>query len=187
MVVVPMLRRSCDTPAVTTPTSEPDDFLADLHAVRARLAATRPLVEAGDPWPLAARFDHAPESAWGPPEVLAHIVEMLGYWRVEFEKIAAGSADGSAVPFGRIATDATRLSNIERERTLPIGDLYRAVDDGMDRFTAAWTRWTPEERQRLGAHPTRGEDTIEAFARRFIVSHTTEHLDQLDGILAGTT
>lgn len=163
-----------------------DRFTSDLSAAHARIDATRASVTERAPWPLAARFDHAPESSWGPPEILAHLIEMLTYWRIELEKVVAGSGDGSAVPFGRVATDAARLANIEAARTLPTEELYQRFDDGVERFLASWRSWSTSERERLGSHPTRGESTVAAFADRFIVSHMAEHADQLEATLATT-
>ena len=57
-----------------------DDLLDRLAAARAGLAATRPAVEAGAPWPLAETFDDSAEARWGPGEVLSHLAEMVPYW-----------------------------------------------------------------------------------------------------------
>src|SRR5436190_23595017 len=57
-----------------------EGLLARLHRGRDGLAATRDAVEAAAPWPLAATFDTSEEAQWGPPEVLAHVEEMVPYW-----------------------------------------------------------------------------------------------------------
>jgi hypothetical protein len=75
------------------------------------------VVAAGEPWPLADRFGAEPEAAWGPPEVLAHVDEMLPFWLGEMERIVAGAPE--PVPFGRVATDPVRSAVIGRDRTLP--------------------------------------------------------------------
>jgi len=41
--------------------------------VAERLAGYRADLEGASRWPLAERFDHAPEASWGPREVLAHL------------------------------------------------------------------------------------------------------------------
>ena len=99
-----------------------DDLPLLLHAAGERLAATRPGVVARAPWPLAERFDDAPEAEWGPNEVLAHVAEMIPFWQGEIERIiagaaaqnvaaaAAGDAMPEPVPFGRVATDGVRLA-----------------------------------------------------------------------------
>lgn len=160
----------------------PDDVADRVRAALVRFDGVRPAVEAGAPWPLAERFDDAPEALWGPPEVLAHVEEMLGFWRTELERVAAG--DGEPVPFGRTADDVVRLSAIEHDRSLPPTELFSRVVSGADRFLAAWDAWTPEERRRVGLHPRLGEMTVEASAERFIVGHLTAHADQLEATLA---
>src|SRR6476660_7565703 len=97
-----------------------DELDGRLAAAEARLAAFGPVLGEGD-WPLAARFDHAPEAAWGPREVLAHLAEMLPYWLGEAERIV--DMTGGPEPFGRIATNDVRVAIIERDRTLPIREL----------------------------------------------------------------
>jgi DNA-binding winged helix-turn-helix (wHTH) protein len=102
-----------------------DDFDERLSTASARLAELGPTLLAGDPWPLADRFDHAPEAAWGPREVLAHVAEMLPFWLGEAERVV-DMTDGPE-PFGRIATDDLRVAIIERDRTLPIRELLARI------------------------------------------------------------
>jgi hypothetical protein len=45
--------------------------------------------------------------------------------------------------------------------------------------------WTPEEWTRRGAHPVRGEMTVERIVTVFIADHLEEHADQLDGMASG--
>jgi hypothetical protein len=147
-----------------------------------RLAALRPRVEAGDPWPLAERFDHAPEASWGPPEILAHCVEMVDYWRSELDHVAAG--DGATpTPFGRTGTDVKRLAAIEHDRQLPTRDLFDRLGAAVDRFVARSAAWTPGERARVGLHPTGDTLTVEASIERFVGGHLRAHADQLEALL----
>lgn len=163
-----------------------DDPIADrLSAALTDFDALREPIEAGAPWPLADRWDDAPETQWGPPEVLAHVAEMLGFWDGELGRIAA--SDGSAPePFGRLSTDAHRLAAIEAGRHRPTSDLFDEIATRGAAFGRHWTAWSPTERSRLGVHPVRGEITVEAGAIRFIVSHLEDHVDQLRTLL-GTT
>ena len=158
-----------------------DDLLTRLQALRTRLAATRPAVEARAPWPMAERFDHAPEAAWGPPEVLAHVAEMLPYWQGEVERILAGQP--GPVPFGRIGTDPVRVAIIERDRSLPVGELYERIETGFDRWSRRLPTLTPDDWSALGAHPIRGDLSITAILERLILAHTEEHAEQLEGLL----
>ncbi len=155
-----------------------DEITERIRTAVARLDRLQPAVEAGAPWPLAERFDDAPEATWGPPEVLAHLAEMVGYWRTELERVAAG--DGDPVPCGRTAADAARLAAIEHDRALSPGELFARMDAGAERFIASWTAWTPAERERLGLHPRLGEISVAASADRFVASHLVDHANQLE-------
>ena len=109
-----------------------DDLAARLTATREAYRALRPRIEAReatDPWPLATAFGTEPEASWGVREVLAHVQEMLPYWLGEFERVQAG--DGATpVPFGRVATDALRTGVLERDRTLPLRELFARIEFG---------------------------------------------------------
>lgn len=157
-----------------------DAIETGLRDAWARLRSTRREVEAGAPWPLASEFGHTPEASWGPSEVLAHVAEMIPYWHVELARVAAGAPDGSPVPFGRVATDTTRIGTLERLRVRPPAELYDRIDEATEAFLAAWATWTEAERSRLGLHPARGELTVEAGIARIIVGHLGEHVDQLE-------
>ena len=159
-----------------------DDLLARLRSGAAALAATRPAVEAGEPWPLAEVFDASDEARWGPPEVLAHVAEMGPFWLGEIERILAGD---EPVPFGRISTDPLRLAIIERDRTLPARELYDRSASALERLERRWATLGPTELARRGLHPRLGEMTVAAFADRFIVAHVEDHVRQLGDILDG--
>lgn len=160
-----------------------DTLLQRMHDGAARLAATRPGVVDGTPWPLAERFDDAPEASWGPPEVLAHVAEMIPYWQGEMERILASAASDGPVPFGRVATDTIRLGILERDRSLPPGELYGRIDNALERFGRRLSTLTDADRTRVGLHPRRGEMTIPQIAETFVVTHLADHAVQLEGIL----
>lgn len=173
-----MLRPACDTGHVELQTN-----LAErVRQAGAAISAERAAVEARAPYPLAERFDHTPEAAWGPPEVLAHVSEMLPYWLGELERILAGSPD--PVPFGRIGDDPLRIAIISRDRTLPLAELFARTDNGVDRWVDRVSRLTAAELTRRGLHQTRGEMTIEAIIERQVIGHLEEHAQQLGEILA---
>jgi hypothetical protein len=160
-----------------------DEFDARLAAAQSRLATLGPALRAGEPWPLAERFDDSEEASWGPPEVLAHLEEMLAYWLGEIERIVDMRTGPG--PFGRIASDANRLGIIERDRSLPIRELEARVALGIDRWRGRWTELDAAIRDRTGLHPTRGEMTIAQVADRMVATHLEDHLDQLSAALAG--
>ena len=159
-----------------------DDLLGRLEEARRGLAATRPAVEAGAPWPMAPTYDDSDEARWGPPEVLAHVSEMALYWLGEIEKVLTGATE--PVPFGRIASDPVRIAIVGRDRSVPPRELYARISDALDRFERRWRTLTPADLARRGVHPTRGELTVAAMPDRFIVGHLADHVTQLEGILA---
>jgi hypothetical protein len=159
-----------------------DTLLERLATARAGLAATRPAIEAGAPWKMAAVYDDSDEARWGPGEVLAHLAEMAEYWPGEIERVLAGEHE--PVPFGRIATDPVRIGLIGRDRSLPPRVLYDRIDDALARFDRRWRTLTPADLGRRGLHPTRGELTVAAMPDRFIVGHLADHVVQIESILA---
>lgn len=158
-----------------------DDIDRRLAAASGRLAALGQALEAGEPWPLAERFDHAPEASWGPRETLAHLEEMLPYWLGEAERILDDPA-GTAV-FGRVATNDLRLAIIERDRSLPIRELVARVQAGIERWRRRWTQIDAASRGRQGMHVSLGPATVSDVATRFAVGHLEDHLDQLAGAI----
>jgi hypothetical protein len=158
------------------------DLVPRLEAASRRLAALRPAVEAGAPWPLSDNFGTEPEASWGPPETLAHVAEMLPFWLGEIERVVDGS--GEAVPFGRIPTDQLRLLVLERDRSLPPRELFDRIAAGTDRVARRLKTLTPRDTSRLGVHPRRGQMTIREIADTFIVSHLEEHAEQLAEVVA---
>ncbi|HYM82569.1 MAG TPA: DinB family protein [Candidatus Dormibacteraeota bacterium] len=145
-------------------------------------AELRPAVVAKEPWPLAERFDHAPEASWGPPEILAHVEEMLPFWSGEMERILAARLE--PVPFGRVATDPVRLGIIGRDRAVPLRELF----DRIDADVARWQRRLPVlgagDLARRGLHPRRGEMSVADVLEAFVVGHLEEHAMQLRDVLA---
>lgn len=142
-----------------------------------RLTGLGLVLQEGAPWPLAQRFDHAPEASWGPPEILAHLGEMLPYWLGEAERIL-DAVDGPAA-FGRVPTDDRRLAIIERDRTLPLRELVARVQVGIERWRLRWAELDLASRERAGNHVALGRLTVVDIATRFVVGHVEDHLDQL--------
>lgn len=158
-----------------------DDVDARLAAADARLITLNEALERSGPWPLAARFDHAPEAVWGPREVLTHLGEMLPYWLGEAERVI--ESEGQPDTFGRLASDQVRLALIERDRTLPVRELVERVHVGVARWRHRWASLSADERLRPGRHVTLGEITVTDVVHRFVVGHLEEHLDQLSAAI----
>ena len=162
-----------------------DALEARLAAASDRLAGLGEKLRSGGPWPLAERFDHAPEATWGPRETLAHLEEMLPYWLGEAERIVEDPSGGA--PLGRAATNDIRLAIIERDRTLPIRELVARVQAGIERWQSRWPELDDTSRALTGTHVTLGTVTVTDVATRFAVGHLEDHLDQLEGAIGGST
>lgn len=162
-----------------------DDLDLRLAVAGDRLAALADDLQRAGPWPLAARFDHAPEASWGPHEILAHLAEMLPFWLGEAGRILDPAAP--AATFGRAATDDVRLAIIARDRTLPLPELVARVQLGIERWRQRWAELDPERRERSAAHLTLGQLTVTDVATRFAVGHLEDHLDQLAAALGGAS
>jgi hypothetical protein len=159
-----------------------DDLADRLHRAGADLLALRGALVAGEPWSLSAAYGTEPEADWGPREVLAHVNEMLGYWPRQLSLVLAGDA-ATAVPFGRIATDAERIRRIEIDRKRPAAELLDEIDASLASAIRFVNGLTPADLDRRGAHPSRGEITVGQGAAVFLVDHLEGHLVQLREIL----
>ncbi len=162
--------------------TEPAALSGRLRETAEAFLALRPAALAGEPWPLAVDFGAGPEAAWGPPEVLAHVTEMLPYWLGEIERILARSPD--PVPFGRVATDEVRVAIIGRDRTVPLRELFDRVEADVARYGHRLDALSAADLARRGLHPARGSMTVEAILERMVVEHVEEHTVQLRELLA---
>jgi hypothetical protein len=177
-------------PYATLPVMTSLSDVADrLESAARAIVDVGPELHAREPWPLAPDFGTGPEASWGPPEVLAHVSEMLPYWMGEIERIVDAPADVSEpVPFGRVSEDPVRIAIIGRDRTLPVRELLarisadsRRVGARLRELEAAGTD------RRTGRHPRLGEMVIPDIAERFLATHAGEHVMQLREILAAAT
>ena len=159
-----------------------DDIADRLLEVHGRFDALRTGVEAGAPWPASDNFGHEPESTWNPPELLAHVGEMLPYWMGQIERILDGYPE--PVPFGRVATDEERIAAIGRERARPVGELFDQVARGAQAAAVRLRELPQDQLERRGTHPTLGEMTVSAVAERMFIRHLGDHEEQLRRILA---
>jgi hypothetical protein len=141
-------------------------------------------VVAGEPWPLSDDYGTEPESSWGPPEVLAHVAEMLPYWLGQIETIVA-APEGEVPSFGRVATDANRLARIGEDRELPVGELLDRVAGAASTAGRRLAELTPAEAGRHGVHERLGEMSVPAIVERFVVGHLEDHVRQLDEVVGG--
>lgn len=160
------------------------DPSASLRASRVALEALRAAVADGEPWPLAEAFGTEPEAAWGPREVLAHTAEMLPYWLGEYERVLeAGRGSGRPVAFGRTAADPVRIAILERDRSLPLRELFDRILAGIERWERRIGEGEAGEANAVGRHATLGEMTPGQLRDRFVVTHLEEHVRQLEQLV----
>lgn len=153
-----------------------------LEAAVAAIIALHPRMSAHAPWPLAELYGTEAEASWGPPELLAHLDEMLPYWLGEVERILDTEA-AEPVPFGRVTSDVIRIGVIGRDRSVPIRELLARLQSAGSRVAARMRELSPAECAREGLHPTIGAITVEAQFERFVTSHLEGHVTQLRDIL----
>jgi DinB superfamily len=159
---------------------------ARLEAAVDAMLALRPEIESKAPWALAELYGTEAEASWGPPEVLAHVEEMLPFWLGEVERILDGPAS-EPVPFGRIADDPVRIGIIGRDRTVPVRELFARIGADGRRVAARMRALTTAESDRTGLHPRLGPMTVSALLERFVTSHLEEHVVQLRETLRART
>jgi DinB superfamily len=138
-------------------------------------------IDAGRPWPVGPVAGEGPESEWGPPEVLAHVAEMLGYWLDQVELVIAGATQ--PVPMGRQTGDPIRIASIERGRSLSTADLLGQIHGAVARYRERLPELTADDWGRVGVHPRLGEMTVAEMLPRFVLGHMEEHAAQLRAVL----
>lgn len=163
-----------------------DDQARRLDAATAAILDLRDRLEAGSPWPLAELYGTEAEASWGPPELLAHLEEMLPFWLGEVEQVLDSPAKDGPFPFGRVggADDVLRIGIIGRDRKLPLRELFARLEADSGRVAARMRALSDTEAERQGAHPTIGPMSVAAIFERFVTSHIEDHVEQLNRILA---
>ena len=122
------------------------------------------------------------EAHWGPPELLAHVQEMLRYWWGEVDRLVHASTE-EPLAVGRLESDPLRIAVIARDRTLPTGELYARIAGDAERIRQGLERLTPDDTRRRGIHPRYGATDVTAIVDRHIVDHVDRHVQQLRAIL----
>ncbi|MGD0861885.1 MAG: hypothetical protein ABSA21_03905 [Candidatus Limnocylindrales bacterium] len=149
-----------------------------LHVARDRLVRLRTKVESS---PLAPG-DLPRAREWVAREILAHIDEMLPYWLGEIERVLAGPAE--PVPFGRSPSDLIRLLTVDRDRSLPVAELYVRLDYSLERVVRRLLELDDRQCARRGLHKTRGDMTVKQIVDEMLAGHIEEHCDQMAATLA---
>ncbi len=156
----------------------------DVDALITRLAdAERRLAEhaAKPPPPGLTEPDPGGGEQWEAGQVWAHLAEFPAYWLGQAQRVIA-LPTYEPVPFGRVKTDAGRIEAIERDRNTDPSALLERVRTSLAEVTDAVRSFPPEAWTRRGAHPTRGDMTVQRIIEQFIIEHLEEHADQLDSL-----
>ncbi len=131
-----------------------------LRVARDRLVRLRTKVEMSPPAP-----DDLPRSReWVARETLAHVDEMLPYWLGEIERILAGPME--PVPFGRAPSDLIRLLTVDRDRSLPVSELYARLDFHLERVVRRLLELDERQCARRGVAQATGRHDDQADRRR---------------------
>jgi hypothetical protein len=162
-----------------------DELIGRMERAVEALTSQRARVEAGEPWPLSARFGTEPEASWGPRETLAHVTEMLPFWLGEIERILAGPAE--PVPFGRVASNELRIGVLERDRSLPLRELFARLEGDAGRLARRLGELSATEAERTGVHPTLGVMTVRQAVERFVAGHLEDHAVQIASSVGSRT
>jgi hypothetical protein len=144
-----------------------------LRVARDRLVRLRTKVEMS----LPAPNDLPRSREWVARETLAHIDEMLPYWLGEIERILAGPVE--PVPFGRVPSDLIRLLTVDRDRGLPVSELYVRLDFHLERLVRRLLELDERQCARRGLHKTRGDITVRQIVDEMLADHIEEHCNQL--------
>jgi Protein of unknown function (DUF664) len=144
-----------------------------LRTARDRLVRMRGFVELS---PLPP--DDLPRRReWVGREILAHVDEMLPYWMGEIERVLVGPVE--PVPFGRDETDLVRMLTVDRDRMLPVLELYARLDHTLERVLRRLLELDERQASRRGLHKKRGEMTVRQIVDTMLAEHLEEHCTQL--------
>lgn len=157
---------------------------ANVEVLLARMAdVERRLIEHASVPPPTGLTEPDPggEERWEAGQVWAHLAEFPAYWLGQAQRVIA-LPTYEPVPFGRVKTDAGRIEAIERDRSSDPSALLERVRTSLAEVTDAVRSFPPEAWARRGAHPTRGDMTVQEIVEKFIVEHLEEHAEQLDGL-----
>jgi hypothetical protein len=148
-----------------------------LRTARDNFVRLRPRVELGAPPP-----DDLPrQREWVAREILAHVDEALPFWLGEIERVLAGVVE--PVPFGRPEADLIRILTIDRDRTLPLNDLYVRLDNALERVVRRLLELDERQVARRGLSRDRGEMTVKQIVDVMLAGHMEDHCRQMAAAL----
>ena len=154
------------------------DFLRRLDVVEARLAEHSAdsrshggLTEAdrgtGEQW------------QWG--QVWAHLAEFIPYWLAQAQAVIAAHR-GEPVPFGRVKSNPERVAAIERDRGVPVAELWSRLQAQIADLRAFLRDVPAGDWAARGVHQTLGIMDMPHLVDEFLVGHLEQPAAQLDGL-----
>lgn len=121
---------------------------------------------------------------WEWEQIWAHLSEIIGYWLPEIRKVAAQGGE-QPVPFGRVKSDAGRISYIEDHRQDPIASQLRRTIDACDELRTLILELPDPAWLAQGLHSARGVMSMYRILDEFAVGHLEEHERQLAALKDG--
>ncbi len=163
----------------------------DGAALAARIAAAvdailamRPAIVAAAPLPPGANVAHD-EDAWGPREIVAHVVEAIGYWSGELERVLAADPAAGLARIGRTADNVLRVAIVDRDRMLPPGVLLDRLAREVPIVVARVRGLSAAELARRASSVAWGDVTVADLLERTLAGHFEGHLAQLRAVAGG--
>ena len=153
-----------------------EGFLARLDSVMARLQ----LLAVRTPTSSLTRPDPKTGEQWDAGQVWAHLAEFPSFWLSGVRKVLVQKTD-EPVPFGRVASDPSRIAAIERDRNVPPSLLLAQVEAPVAELRALLERL----RGRLvgaGTALDAGDMDLACIIDEFLVGHLEQHAGQLEDL-----
>jgi hypothetical protein len=162
----------------------PQEFVARLDAVEQRLAQHAHAYAAAQSPHRLTDADPGTGEQWEWGQVWAHLAEFIPYWMTQAGHVlaASGGADDPPVPFGRVKSNPERVAAIERDRAVPVDELWARLQGQVAALRAFLREMTPQQWAARGVHQTLGVVNMPHLVDEFLVGHLEQHAAQLDGL-----
>jgi len=156
------------------------ELLARLDAVEQRLAQHVHAYQAQSPRGLTDA-DPGTGEQWEWGQVWAHLAEFIPYWMAQ-AGLVIGAYDGAPVPFGRVKSNPERIAAIERDRAVPVEELWARLQGQIAALRVFLRDMTPQQWASRGVHQTLGVMDMPHLVDEFLVGRLEQHAAQLGGL-----
>lgn len=119
--------------------------------------------------------DRPSDEDWCAAEIVAHAVEIQGYWLGQGRKVV--ESPGSR--FGRTKEDPDRVGWVATHGGRVLADLIEDLDRETTETAEGLRGFSDEELDVVGVHHRRGEMTVREILQVWVVDHMAEHLGQI--------